>query len=246
MTSHSDSDWKVNYQRAKRYCNKLLYDSVAFDKTMTSADLVHDTYLKWHEAKNENVFNHPQGKIARIIKNVNSNRLSRSKWYWNGKVNYRTSSEDVATRSDFSHFEDARNSVLHSWGFRFPTQEFEQQDIINHLIARLSPMEKQILELKTAGYQNQEIEKIVKRTNPVISRAIKRIKKHMTHLKLNPFNGSKVTVVKKISRKTYESNPEQYLEFEKGDQFMDNEYYTLLTSKNNPMEGLLIKENTKD
>lgn len=241
----SRSDWEKNYQTARRYCIKLLNESNPLDKTITNTDLVHDVYLKWFELKNENVFLNSPGRTARIIKFTNSNRLNRRKWMWNGKSTHIVTSDNAAGFKENTNFEEAKMEVLYNWGYTFPTQDFEERDAIEQLRARLSPMALKVLNLKLEGYRSGEIEKIVNRTNPVISKALLQIKKHMMHLKLNPFNGSKVKVVKRISRKTYDSNPELYDKYEKGDEFMDNEYYTLLTSKSNPKEGLLIKENSK-
>jgi DNA-directed RNA polymerase specialized sigma24 family protein len=244
MNSHSD--WEKNYQRARRYCIKLLNEESPVDKTMTHGDLVHDVYLKWYEQKNENVFINSIGRTARIIKNINAGRLRKSKWYWNGKVSHRVSSDSAAAFKQNDNFEEAKMEVLFGWGYKFPSQDFEERDAIDQLKSKLSEMELKVLDLKLEGYGSGEIEKIVKRSNPIIGKALQNIKKQMMHLKLNPFNGSKVKVVKKISRKTYEANADQYQDFEKGDEFLENEYYTLLTSKENPKEGLLIKENIKD
>lgn len=217
---------------------------------MTHVDLLHDAYLYWHDQKNENLFDNPVGTIARIVKNVNGNKISKNTWYWRGEVNRKQFSHDVLsnlTKAAHHHSDtEPGDSLLYHWGVEFPKSQYESQDFVDWIKKGLSEFDAKVLDLKVEGYNNREIEKIMGRSNPIITRSIKNIKNKMSGALLNPFNGSRVKVVKRVFRKTYDANPEHYIEYEKGEDFLENEYYTLLTSKSNPKEGLLIKEVIKD
>lgn len=213
---------------------------------MTHVDLLHDAYLSWYENKGENLFENPVGRIARVVKNVNGNNLSKRNWNWRGQVNRRQFSEDVVGVTNTDNEIKTSESLLGAWGMEFPKQQYESQDVVDNIKKNLNEFDCAVMELKMEGYSNREIEKIMERSNPIITRSIKNIKKKMNAALLNPFNGSRVKVVKRVLRKTYDANPEHYEEYEKGDEFLENEYYTLLTSKTNPKEGLLIKEIPQD
>lgn len=241
------SDWKENYSKAKRYCSKLLNDVNNGDRSMTHVDLLHDAYLYWHDQKNENLFEHSAFRIARIIKNVNGNKISKVSWYWRGEISRKQFSSNVVSKVAVEHNEESTSeSLLSTWGMDFPKQQFESQEVVDWIKNGLSEFDRAVLDLKIEGYNNREIEKIMGRSNPIITRSVKNIKNKMSGALLNPFNGSRVKVVKRVFRKTYDANPEHYNEYEKGEEFLENEYYTLLTSKSNPKEGLLIKEVLKD
>ena len=209
---------------------------------MTHVDLLHDAYLNWYENKGENLFESPLGRIARVVKNTNGNNMSKRNWNWRGQVNRRQFSEDVVGVTNTDNEINTSESLLGAWGMEFPKQQYESQDVVDNIKKNLNEFDCAVMELKMEGYSNREIEKIMERSNPIITRSIKNIKKKMSNALLNPFNGSRVKVVKRVLRKTYNTNPEHYQEYEKGDEFLENEYYTLLTSKTNPKEGLLIKE----
>lgn len=227
---------------------KLLNDVNNGDRSMTHVDLLHDAYLLWYDSKNESLFDNPAGRIARIIKNVNGNKISKNTWYWRGDVNRKQFSHDIIAGSDRPEYEtaDPSDSLLHNWGMEFPKQQYESQDVVDWIKKGLNEFDAAVLDLKVEGYNNREIEKIMGRSNPIITRSIKNIKNKMSNALLNPFNGSRVKVVKRVFRKTYDANPDHYSDYEKGEEFLENEYYTLLTSKSNPKEGLLIKEIIKD
>lgn len=242
------SDWKVNYSKAKRYCRKLLNDVNNGDRSMTHVDLLHDAYLLWYEQKNQNLFENPVGKIARVVKNINGTKLSKNTWFWRGQTNRRQFSEDIISKISVEKDDERQTSesLLYSWGMEFPKQQYESQDFVDNIKKSLTEFDARVLDLKLEGYKEHEIQKIMGRSNPIITRSIKNIKKKMSGPLLNPFNASRVKVVKRVLRKTYDANPDHYEDFEKGDEYLENEYYTLLTSKTNPKEGLLIKEVLKD
>lgn len=240
MKTISHSDWKINYQNAKRYALTYISNSSVKDITITNNDLVHNAYLYWLENKNENLFTKPFSQIARIIKNVQANRYQKSIWQWKGQKAPRLFSTSLVTE------ERTQDDILHQWGFKFPEQEFESDDIITQMRARLRPIDNRILDYKVAGYKAKEIQKLEKTHNIKVTDSLKRIKKVMKETLLNPFNCSRVKVIKKISRKTYEANKDEYANYEFGEYAEHNEYYELLTDKNNPKEGILIKEQMRD
>lgn len=236
----SRSDWKVNYQKAKRYALAYLSNSTRNDDVMAHTDLVHNAYLYWKEKKNEDLFTKPFGQIARIIKNVQANYYQKSLWYWRGEKSSRSFSSSLVTE------ERTHDDVMHYWGYQFPQQEFESDDTIAHMRAQLRPIDNRILDLRVAGYKAKEIEKIENRSSTIVTKSLNRVKKAMKDTLLNPFNCSKVKVLKKLSRKAYEANKAEYTDFEFGEYAEHNEYYELLTSKTNPKEGILIKEQMRD
>lgn len=240
MKTNSRSDWRVNYQKAKRYALAYLSNSGKVDVVMANTDLVHTAYLYWLENKNEDLFTKPFGQIARIIKNIHGNHYQKSKWYWRGEISNRSFSSSKVTP------ERTQDDILHQWGFKFPEQDVESDDIITQMRARLRPIDNRILDYKVAGYKAKEIQKLEKTHNIKVTDSLKRIKKVMKDTLLNPFNCSRVKVIKKISRKTYEANKAEYVDYEFGEYAEHNEYYELLTDKNNPKEGILIKEQMRD
>lgn len=250
----SRSDWKKNYQKAKRYARVYLFNTNEHDVTMDNTDLVHTAYLYWLETKNENLFTKPFGQIVRIIKNIQANHYQKSTWYWRGKRTKRISVSSVVGvkvnindfNGDNKSFYDYVDHVLHSWGFEFPEQNVESNDIITQMRAKLKPIDNRILDYRVAGYKPKEIEKLENRSSTIVTKSLNRIKKVMKDTLLNPFNCSKVKVLKKLSRKAYEANKAEYTDFEFGEYAEHNEYYELLTSKTNPKEGILIKEQMRD
>lgn len=236
----SPSDWKQNYQKAKRYALTYLSNTGTVDTTMAHTDLVHNAYLYWFENKNENLFTKPFGQIARIIKNVQANHYQKSTWCWKGQTAHKSFSTSLVTE------ERTQDDILHQWGFEFPEQDVESEDIITQMRAKLRPIDNRILDYKVAGYKPKEIEELENRSSTIVTKSLNRIKKVMKETLLNPFNCSKVKVLKKISRKTYEANKAEYVDYEFGEYAEHNEYYELLTSKTNPKEGILIKEQMRD
>lgn len=244
MTTTCHSEWKANYRTAWRYAIKLFNSNR--DQSIVPRDLVHEAYIYWQERKNEDLFTKNKGQIFRVLKNIYFNRRQKSTFYSNGKFYPKVFSEDIVNGVPKEEQLSVRDSLLFSWGMEFPKQQLESEEIVTKFRGMLSEFDNEVLTLKEAGYQNQEIEKIVNRTNPVITRSIKNIKKKMKEVLLNPFNCSKVKVLQKVSRKVYEANKGQFDGFEMGEYSEYNEYYVLMTSKENPKEGLLIKEQFRD
>lgn len=245
MITTYPSSWKRNYQISIRYAMKLFLSNR--DQSVLPRDLVHDAYVYWLEQKNEDLFLKKQGEIAKIIKNLFFSRSSRQNWYFRGEIHPKSFSEDLISGLPKENQSQARESLFYKWGGGFATQSFEGEDTVAHFKKHLNPFDIKVLSLKEEGYKNNEIEVLVNRSNPIVTGSIKKIKKKMKDLLLNPFNCSKVKVLQKISRKSYEANKAAYdADFEMGEYAEYNEYYVLLTSKKNPKEGLLIKEQVRD
>lgn len=244
MTTISRSEWRHNYWRAVRYAIKLFNSNR--DNSILPKDLVHEAYLYWKENKNEDLFLRSNSQILRIIKNLYYNHFQKSKWYKDGKFYPKAYSEDLVNGFPKEEQASSSEALLSRWGMKFPEQTFEGEQLVEKLRESLSKFDNLVLSLKEEGYQNQEIEKIVGKTNPIITKSVKNIKKKMKDILLNPFNCSKVKVLQKVSRKAYEANKHDYTDFEMGEYSEYNEYYVLMTSKQNPKEGLLIKEQFRD
>lgn len=235
---HSDSkEWRKNYYKSIRYALKLLnrYEH----NQINAKDLVHDAYLKWKLEKNEDLFLKANGTVLKVIKHVHWHKLVSARW-----------SKDKIFKNRWYERESEEDKYPFpfavSKGELTSRQSYINEEWVDRFKETLNAFDRKVLDLKLQGYQCQEIEKKLKRTNPIITRSIKTIKQKMSNSLLNPFNGSRVKVVKRVKRNTYDANQKDYANFEKGDEFLENEYYTLLTSKTNPKEGLLIKEELRD
>jgi hypothetical protein len=234
------SKWAETYHKAQRYATVYLFNSNYHDSTITTNDLVNDAYLYWLEKKNEDLFTKPFGQIARILKNIHRSSTQKYTWYWRGKTTNKSFSASLVTP------ERTEDQILSNWGFEFPTQDVESKDTISHMRAKLSDFDNKVLDYKVAGYQAKEIQELENTHGVKVTASLKKIKKVMKDTLLNPFNCSRVQVVKKLSRKAYEANKQDYSDYEFGEYAEHNEYYELLTSKTNPKEGILIKEQMRD
>ena len=232
------SEWNGNYQKAHRYALVLLNN--AQEIKLTSYDLVHTAYLYWLENKNEDLFTKPNRQVVSVIKNIYRNLSQGNKWYWRGQIAQKQFSSSVVNENR------TEDQVLSAWNFPFTQQEVESNDTVAFLRSQLSDFDNKVLDYRIAGYQAKEIQEKEKTHNVKVTKSINNIKKAMKEVLLNPFNCSRVKVLKKISRKNYEANKAEYTDFEFGEYAEHNEYYELLTSKTNPKEGLLIKEQMRD
>lgn len=244
MTTTCRSEWRANYYVATRYATKLFNSNR--DNSILPKDLVHEAYLYWRERKGEDLFLRNKSQIARVLKNIYRNRSRKSSFYSDGKFYPKAFSEDIVNGFPKEEQLSLRDSLLLRWGMEFPKQELENEETVNNFRGMLSEFDNTVLTLKEEGYQNQEIEKILGKSNPIITRSIKTIKRKMKEVLLNPFNCSKVKILQKVSRKVYEANKNQFVDFEMGEYSEYNEYYVLLTSKTNPKEGILVKEQVRD
>lgn len=237
-TTISLSEWKRNYATLLRYCSKIT-------NYKSSRDLLHEVYLYWLIHKEEDIFEKETKQAIRVIKNVYGNQIRSRKYMWRGKLYHRKFTND-SVHGDYENENSALESINFNLGGPYAEQRFENEDLVSKFLERLTEFDRKVLDLKVKGYKAYEIEKAMDRTNPIISASIKNIKQKMKTILLNPFNCSKVKVIKRVTRKTFDAHPENYADYEKGEYYEYNEYYTLLTSKSNPNEGLLIKEEAKD
>jgi hypothetical protein len=241
MKTTCRSDWKEKYQKARRYALKYLSSGSNYhDLTNDPDDLVHSAYLYWLDNKKADMFDLSSGQIARIMKNIHRQQTHRSRWYWRGQTYNRSFSASLVTA------ERTEDQILSNWGFEFPTTNVESNDTIAFLRSKLDKFDNKVLNYKLAGYQAKEIQEKENTHGVKVTKSLKKIKKVMKEVLLNPFNCSKVKVLKKMTRKNYEANKAEYADFEFGEYAEHNEYYELLTSKANPKEGILIKEQMRD
>ena len=241
MKTISPSNWKDKYYTARRYALKYLSSfSDYHDLTYDPDDLVHTAYLYWLDNKKEDMFDLSSGQVARIMKNIHRNESQKKHWHWRGEKVNKSYSSSLVTE------ERTEDQVLSDWGFKFPEQDVEYLDTIAHARSKLTARDNRILDYRIAGYEYKDIERFEGVSSEIITRGVRRIKEVMKDNLLNPFNCSKVKVLKKMSRKNYEANKAEYTNFEFGEYAEHNEYYELLTSKDNPKEGILIKEQMRD
>src|SRR6476620_6331431 len=197
---------RKNYQKALRYATSLIRD---YNAIYNPFDLVHDAYLKcqdedflirnvklvWYEKLREkytSVGDYPQKdisgqKVPKIFVPISP-----------------TGSEYGDGTIDIQSFDN------HEIKFPLPDSKINVKKHNSYLMYSSKEktilqdnFDEMVLELKTEGYTNKEIEKILDRSNPIITASVKRIKDKLMHTN-SPFNGSKLKIVKRIKRKDFE------------------------------------------
>lgn len=249
----------MNYQKAVRYATKLIKD---YSAPYNPRDLVHDSYIQWWKYQNTCLFEASEGAIMKTIKNFHFNNLNKQ-YYHKGsakdlkegrgekikKVNFIINTDGGSEDYKDEHYEDSSNRNFDKQFTPVETKTPEtiliSKQNIQNLNDILCDFDRKVLDLKVKGYQNGEIEDILNTHNVKITKSIKNIKDTM--YTKSPFNGSRLKIIKKIKRKEFDANKEKYLsEFEMGEDSDFNDFYIQMTSKNNPEEGLLIKEKDSD
>lgn len=251
-----------NYLKAIRYATKLIKD---YNAPYNPKDLVHDSWLMWHKYKDSNLFDQKEGTVLKCVKNMYLNNINKEyskkgtteevkKGIWKYKTVEKTRRinvliNDGSDRNDSTFGEQKKVNIgIEEYT---PREEVNPESILiskeNHknLNDSLCEFDRKVLYLKVEGYGNGEIKNMLHTHNVKITESIKNIKKRM-HTK-SPFAGSNLKIIKKVRRKDFEKNKEEFLNmFEKGEEWDFNDSYEQYTSKENPMEGLLIKEKDSD
>ncbi len=225
-----NSIWKRRYALCLKFAS--FYDS---DHRY---DIVHDAYIYYLDKENKDLFE---------IELVNENSylytiIKRAfyRWYYKERKgpNYIYSSSELIQGGnnplEYTIGEDLYNLFYNR--LYFETKPSENTHYRTE-IGRNLPME--VFRLKVRGLTQSEIAKELEISKQLVNQYSKKIKGMHTN---SPFNGCKVKVTKVIKRKTLEAHPELLEKFEMGDKSDYNEYYTLMTSKTDENEGLLIRE----
>lgn len=239
-----------NYQKAIRYATKLIKN---YNAPYNPKDLVHDSFVQYHKYQNTSIFEAEEGTMIKTIKNLHLNNINK-------QYSHKGTAQDLKEKTGQK---TKRVNILISDGSdnpftvgdkkkgdmpienKTPESILISKENVKNLNDSLCEFDKKVLDLKSQGYKNREIEDILGTHNVKITKSIKNIKQQM-HTK-SPFNGCKVTVVKKVKRSVFETEKEVYLkDWEMGENSDYNELYVLMTSKTSPMEGLLIKEKESD
>lgn len=209
-----------NYRKGRSYCwalNRFLFQ-----------DILHDAFLAYHKSSGgKNLFEQPIQVVIRTVKMI----------FWGYYINRRF----VRNRKDaFTEFEDQLTTTL------TPEQQFIDEEELTNLIEQIKKenprTSKQMitsLNMKLEGYEQQEIAEHLGVKKSLITYYFKKIRKMQIN---SPFNGSKITMKSKITRKVYEANPDKYGEFvydpERGCDC--NEFY--VEAVNPQGEYILIRE----
>lgn len=241
-----------NYQKAIRYATKLVRD---YNAPYNPKDLVHDAYIQYNTYTGNDLFDSREGTIMKTVKNFHLNNVNKG--YISigsredrkmGKVEKRRR-ERMIISDDFERNDENHNETTSK--HLIPEERNNPESIMingeneKDFSNSLCEYDRKVLNLKLQGYMNKEIFDILDTHNVAVTKAIKNIKKQM-HTN-SPFRGSKLIIIKRIKRNEFEKNKEILLkDWEMGEESDYNESFVQMTSKLNPMEGLLIKERDSD
>lgn len=225
-----------NYERALRYANVLIWSWLG---TYTPKDLVHDAWIQYYKYTQEDLFGKDIGTILKCIKNTNLNNY-RKTYSLNGETkqyrvftDYNDQSEnDITTHDQVYASKDLENNFRNSLKAKLIADRGTKANNTND--------EKtiEVFDLQVKGYTAKDIAEILNVSNQVINYHRNKIKDKLT----NPFTANKAEVIKRVKRETFEENPKYKEQFEMGEWSDSNEYYTLMTSKEDSLKGLLIRE----
>ena len=150
------------YRQACGYAYKLVTAG-----RKSHLDLVHDAYIIWHNKTKKDLFDEHPAVITKTIKLIHFSSISlRTRFVWRGEKYNRTFLEL-----------DKLNEESDSLEYLTQTPATQQELLINQdYFKNLKYFDKKVLALKMKGKQAKEIEIILKRSNPIISASIKRIK----------------------------------------------------------------------
>jgi hypothetical protein len=260
-----------NYQKAVRYATKLIKN---YNAPYNPKDLVHDAYVQWYRYKESDLMDQKEGTVIKTVKNLFLNKQNENYYQIDGKKAYKVrvlieadnnfGSENIG---EDNKIEDAEKLLINQ----------ENEVIIEEFINTLCEFDKRVLDLRfdeildksqnnrTHHLLSEESYNILIKEFPItkLGREIKdkrtqrrktgeKVKKTVQHLRKvmhtkSPFVGSKLTIIKRVKRKDFERDKEEYLNhWEMGEESDFNESFVQMTSKTNPNEGLLIKEKDSD
>lgn len=207
-------------------------------------DVCHDAYVSYYNTTGLNLFEQPIA-LAKLV--------AKRKLYEYWKSTYFTKDGSQVGKREFLEFSAGEDGFsAHAFNNITPDLILEGKELeerIQKFIESLPEVEsvfikdknilKKIVQLRVRGFTNKEVAEELNISKGLVTYYLKKVN---LELMINPFNGNPTKVIKRITRETFDRNPKYKEEFEEGDGADYNEYYTLLTSKENPKEGLLIRE----
>lgn len=193
----------------------------------TFKDLCHTAYLNFWKRTQSDLFDQEIGLIFRVIKNQ-----AIEDWRKKEQI---TSREDLTVYVNKTFVEVDPDLPLLSRNN--PYQELIAKELLEKCYQlmvvgkRNTKRAIEILELKLAGYGENEISRLLGITNPAVCRYTKNLE-----MLTNPINGSRLKITKQISLGTWEKRTDQE------DYVLEdyNEFYRLYQHKESK-EGLLVK-----
>lgn len=232
------------YQETVRYASNLMQN---YSASYSPRDLVHDSFIRYFKSTNNNLFDREPRYIQGVVKNNFYNEIEKGYYIKNGEKH----KKQILTVDDGSAHEEVKGEHIETANIFTPEETKNpetiliEKDFIEKFSNKLCEYDKKVLDLKLEGKTSKEIIKTLKTSNDRLVKSVRKIKEEMHTL--SPFNGCKVVVVKRVKRKDFEAKKDEYLQdWEMGDKSDYNETFVLMTSKTNPMEGLLIKEKDSD
>lgn len=214
------------YRRALRYAEVLDSDN--------KYDIVHNAFLYYFKKSNgKNLFDEHEGFVLRCVK-----------WKWRHIYSNRTFNKQFVDYNDWE-FQDQNT----------PLSSIISEENVNKIYNKIrsyssgklnrsldSSILLEVLMYLERGYNQTEISELMGTSFQTISNHCKKLKSILLEKINNPFAGNIVKLSKRISRSTYNGNPEKYADFvyDTEKDCDANEYYQLLVNS----EGvyILVKE----
>ena len=223
----------ITYTDACRYATVLARDN-------DPKDLVHNAFLYHHNLTGGNIFDQPKGYVLRTIKHawrrryratqyIRKGELITPEWVDPDNLTGGLMPDEILMSGEFvENFHKKVNEYKQKTGRPMPP---------NALPKFLKYLEE--------GYSISEISEMMDMQPARLHKYTAKLKtfaKQMSEvIPHNPFNASKVKVIKVVKKETYDKHPEKYEEFTYDtDRGADiNEWYLLLVNKEG--EGLLVR-----
>lgn len=173
---------RKNYAQLSGYCWKLTGELYR--------DLLHDAYLEWYKKTGTNLFEQPNRLGTKVIRHILMNEQRSRRYMWKGGLYPKIFCEAVAEKKPMELGYAPRTNVT-------PHDHAYWETDIKPEIGYEFGM---VLD----GYSQLEIANITGKSPQLISYHIRKNKKKLIQL-LNPIAGSRVRLVKKLSKKQFES-----------------------------------------
>lgn len=212
-------DWIQRY----RFCLNIASQFSSTERY----DIVHHTWLYFLERTGEDLFTKPLTNPTQYLYTIT--KRGYFQWY----AIFRKSGRYKYFQPDELLSDSFENAIF-------------GKDLLNIFWKRLKESSVgettlRVFDLQSQGYNQSDIAENLQITKQAVNQHYKKVQNI-----LNPFNGNRTKVTKRINRGTYDKNPKYKEEYEIGEWSDSNEYYTLLNSKTKPEEGLLIREGKDD
>jgi len=192
-----------HYQTAIRYASNLMKD---YSAVYGPRDLIHDCYAKYKEKTGNNIYEQDLSLVYRVVKNAYYNFLEKGYYIKNGEKH----KKQILTVDDGSNIQgevkgENTSNMYAPEEIKNPETILIGKDIVENLNNKLCEYDKKVLDLKLEGKTTKEIVKTLRTSKDRLAKSVRKIKEEMHSL--SPFNGCKVTVVKRVKRRKSSKQP---------------------------------------